>query len=226
MLGMGIGVGGTGGSGGVASSLTSSTANPASTGVIELAKTDQINWRNTTNTADEGLSITTASTNLPPDCLRFSGAGSIAPFFGNFNGLMARAGIVRLASNETINWNNNANSADVVGLSKTSGDVMSMPSLGANGGIAALTGTGACATFSGQVGGKWAGSAACASATAASTLTITPGTTAPNGWVCYVQDETTRANLFQQTSHSTTACTLTATSVTQNDVFVFTAIAF
>jgi hypothetical protein len=55
---------------------------------------------------------------------------------------------------------------------------------------------------------------------AASTLTITPGTTAPNGRVCYVQDQATRANLLQQTSNTTTSCTLTATSITQNDVFV------
>jgi hypothetical protein len=32
--------------------------------------------------------------------------------------------------------------------------------------------------------------------------------------------------LLQQTSHSATACTLTATSITANDVFVFSAIAF
>lgn len=94
------------------------------------------------------------------------------------------------------------------------------------GGTATLTGTGACATFSGQVGGSWAGSAQCTSATAASTLTIAPGTTAPHGWNCSVYDETTRANLFQQTSHSTTSCTLTATSVTQNDVFTFSALAY
>jgi len=94
------------------------------------------------------------------------------------------------------------------------------------GAAATLTGTGACATFSTQTGGSMAGRATCTAATAASTLTITPGTTAPNGWICYVQDQTTRANLLQQTSNTTTACTLTATSVTQNDVFVFTAIAF
>lgn len=91
---------------------------------------------------------------------------------------------------------------------------------------AALTGTGACATITTQTGGEWAGRATCTAATAASTLTITPGTTAPNGWVCAVQDQTTRANLLQQTSTTATACTLTATSITQNDVFVFTAIAF
>jgi hypothetical protein len=96
----------------------------------------------------------------------------------------------------------------------------------ASGTAAALTGTGACATFSNQVGGQWAGSAKCTAATAASTLTITFSNTAPNGWTCDVWDETTRANLFQQTAHATTSCTLTVTSVTQNDIFVFKAIAF
>ncbi len=91
---------------------------------------------------------------------------------------------------------------------------------------AVLTGTGACGTFSTQTGGSTAGRATCTAATAASTLTITPGITAPNGWVCYVQDQTTPANLFQQTSTTTTACTLTAASVLQNNVIVFTAIAF
>jgi hypothetical protein len=118
----------------------------------------------------------------------------------------------------------NDNAAFLERLTSTS-KTIKVP-LVAGGTAAALTGTGACATFSGQVGGKWAGSAACASATAASTLTITPGLTAPNGWICSVYDETTRANLFQQTSHSATACVLTATSVTQNDVFVFSAIAY
>jgi hypothetical protein len=91
---------------------------------------------------------------------------------------------------------------------------------------ATLTGTGACATITTQSGGAWAGSAKCTAATAASTLTITFATTMPNGYVCNVQDETTRANLFEQTSHSATTCVLTITSVTQNDVFVFSGIGF
>lgn len=94
------------------------------------------------------------------------------------------------------------------------------------GAAATLTGTGACATSGTQTGGSMAGRATCTAATAASTLTITPGTTAPNGWVCYAQDQTNRANLLQQTSNTATSCTLTATSVTQNDVIVFSAIAF
>jgi hypothetical protein len=96
----------------------------------------------------------------------------------------------------------------------------------AAGAAATLTGTGACATITTQSGGSWAGSAKCTGTTGASTLTIAPGTTAPNGWVCDVWDETTRANVFQQTSHSPTNCILTVTSVTQNDVFVFKTVAF
>lgn len=94
------------------------------------------------------------------------------------------------------------------------------------GAAAGLTGTGACATISTQTGGSMAGRATCTGTTGASTFTITPGTTAPNGWVCNVQDQTTRANLLQQTATVAASCTLTATSVTQNDVVVFTAIAF
>lgn len=107
----------------------------------------------------------------------------------------------------------------------SNGNVSSTPII-AGGAAAGLSGTGACATITTQSGGSWAGSAKCTGTTGASTLTITPGTTAAHGWVCDVQDETTRANLFQQTSHTTTTCVLTITSVTQNDVFVFTATAF
>jgi hypothetical protein len=103
---------------------------------------------------------------------------------------------------------------------------ISATGLQSQGTAAGLTGTGACATITTQTGGAWSGRATCTAATAASTLTITPGSTATNGWACHVQDQTNRANLFQQTSTTSTACTLTITSVTQNDVFVFTAFAF
>lgn len=131
------------------------------------------------------------------------------------------------AATNNIQLTGTATGARTQTLQDATGTVLlgSVPPVAA-GTAAALTGTGACATFSTQTGGSWAGRATCTAATAASTLTITPGTTAPNGWICYVQDQTTRANLFQQTSTTTGACTLTATSVTQNDVFVFTAIAF
>lgn len=113
----------------------------------------------------------------------------------------------------------NGTAADVSGTIKTA-------ALLSGGAAAGLTGTGACATINTQSGGSLAGTGKCTGVTAASTLTITPGTTAPTGWVCYVQDQTTRANLFQQTSNNQTTCVLTVTSVTQNDVFVFSAIAY
>lgn len=118
------------------------------------------------------------------------------------------------------------NGATDVQLKNTAGNLsISGPEL-ASGTAAGLTGTGACATITTQAGGSWAGTGKCTGTTGASTLIITPGTTAPNGWNCNVQDITTRANLFQQTADNTTTCTLTVTSVTQNDVFVFEATAF
>lgn len=129
--------------------------------------------------------------------------------------------------NDTINSLTYASaSIPWIGHWEQSGTTGYYGSLLSGGALAGLTGTGACATITTQSGGSWAGTAKCTGTTGASTLTITPGITAPNGWVCNVQDETTRANLFQQTSHSTAACVLTITSVTQNDVFVFDAIAF
>lgn len=92
--------------------------------------------------------------------------------------------------------------------------------------VPTVTGTGACATITTQVGGSWAGSFKCTGTTGASTVTITFATTQANGYSCVVQDETTRANLLQQTSHTATTCVLTATSVTQNDVMAFSAIGF
>jgi hypothetical protein len=89
-----------------------------------------------------------------------------------------------------------------------------------------LTGTGSCATFAQQVGGSWAGSFQCTAATAASTVTITFGVAAPHGWTCSAYDMSTRANLLQQTTFSQSACILTATSVTQNDFFTWSAVGF
>lgn len=89
---------------------------------------------------------------------------------------------------------------------------------------AAITGTGACITGSltTQLGGSWGGSIICGAGTAASTLTITPGYTAPHGWNCTgTKDETTPANVLNQTSHGTTFAILTAASITMNDVIIF-----
>jgi hypothetical protein len=99
------------------------------------------------------------------------------------------------------------------------------PGLISAGTAATLTGTGACATITTQTGGATVGRATCTGATAASTFTINTGITAANGWVCNVQDQTT-AQTSRQTSTATNSCTFTFTSVTANDVLVFTATGF
>ena len=95
----------------------------------------------------------------------------------------------------------------------------------AGGSAAGLSGTGSCGTISAQTGGAWSGSFRCTARTGASTVTITPGTTAPNGWSCSSSDETAGV-AGAQFGHSTTTCTIKFATVTQNDVVTFSANAF
>lgn len=83
------------------------------------------------------------------------------------------------------------------------------------------TGTGACATITTQKG-MWRGSFVCTGTTGASTATLTFPTAAPNGWNCAASDITHTA-VASQSAASTTACTLTFSSVTANDVISFNA---
>jgi hypothetical protein len=93
--------------------------------------------------------------------------------------------------------------------------------------LPALTGTGACLTadITTQVGGSWAGSAVCTNTTGASTLVITPGSTALHGWSCWANDLTTAANILRQSATATGSCTIAGT-VNANDVITFGAIAY
>jgi hypothetical protein len=101
-----------------------------------------------------------------------------------------------------------------------------IPSLISTGAAPTITGTGACLTNSTQVGGgDLAGKITCTAATAASTLTITFVKGAPSGYSCSLQDQTT-AQTMRQTSTTTTTCVWTFASVTQNDVMVWSAIAY
>ena len=101
---------------------------------------------------------------------------------------------------------------------------LSLPFLTASGSVPTLSGTGACSTTGTQKGGSWAGQFSCTGSTGASTVTITPGTTAPNGWVCSARDQTGEVTLTQ-TANSSTSCTLSGT-ITTNDILVFLAIAY
>jgi len=90
---------------------------------------------------------------------------------------------------------------------------------------AILSGTGACSSRSGQLGGSFAGQITCTSGTAASTLTISPGNTATNGWSCWASDLTTAANILRQSFVSTTVGTISGT-VNANDVITFGCIGY
>ena len=85
----------------------------------------------------------------------------------------------------------------------------------------AITGTGACASPTTVLGTIYYGSAVCPGTTGASTFIITPGPTALNGWNCQgTYDKTTYA-VPTALTYTTTACTVTFTSVTANDVISF-----
>lgn len=117
--------------------------------------------------------------------------------------------------NDNVNWKERLTST-----AKT----ITVP-LVAGGSTPTLSGTGACSTTGSQLGGKWAGSFACTGTTGAATVTITPSGTAPNGWFCTVFDRTA-GTIGPQTGSSTTTCTATFTTVTNNDVLTFQAVSF
>lgn len=236
-------IGGTTPSTVTATALISASPSPATSGIIRFANGDFVNAKSSVAGPDFNVIGSGGGAN---DLVVI---GPATPGFGVVieSGTLLGHGNTSFGPDQSISASNGFNlaltSSNGTGAGPhTGGSISLTPGTGNNGGAngtislaagpiatgtaAVLTGTGACATFSTQTGGSWAGRATCTAGTAASTLTITPGTTAPNGWICYVQDQTTRANLLQQTSNTTTACTLTAASVTQNDVFVFTAIAF
>jgi hypothetical protein len=82
--------------------------------------------------------------------------------------------------------------------------------------------TGTCTTAS-QVGGNIAGKFA--ATCVAQTVIMTFAATAPNGWNCNANDNTTPADTLKQTAFSTTSCTLTGTTVA-SDVITFNAVGF
>jgi hypothetical protein len=208
--------------------------NPARTGTIRLASSDTISWRNFANNGDISISKTGASSGtIPADTLFFVGGfGLDASFFGDNNGTQAASGSVRLGSTSLISWRNNANNADV-SLSKNASDNLVYSnglslggSLQSSGTSTVVTGTGACATITNTVGGPLAGSFKCTGVTGAASVTITFTLSTPLGWFCAANDLTTRANLLQQTGQTSTSCLFAATTVTQNDIFNFLAVAF
>lgn len=104
--------------------------------------------------------------------------------------------------------------------SRFTGAVQLASALVAVGTAPVLSGT--CATAS-QTGGATAGTftATCV----AQTVIITFAATAPNGWTCNANDQTTPADALKQTASSATSCTLTGTTAAL-DRISFNAVAF
>jgi len=93
-----------------------------------------------------------------------------------------------------------------------------------------LTGTGACATFSTQVGGGSLGRFTCTGTSGAATITMTFSGffTATNGWACDLRELTTPADPITPTvpGAPTTTCTASAAAIVSGDVIRFTAFPF
>jgi hypothetical protein len=98
--------------------------------------------------------------------------------------------------------------------------------LDAAGSVPTITGTGACATISTQLGGAWNFSFKCTGTTGASTITVTFLQSQTNGYHCEASDETTVADKPNQTSHTATTCVLTTTTTVSNDTILVNAFGF
>lgn len=106
--------------------IQSNTPNPALSGFIRMAFTDDIAWRNSTNTSDVLLSTSgAAANNVPSDCLVFSGNGYIGDFISNTLN-PAASGAIRLATGDAITIRNAANSADIVALQKNADETFTV----------------------------------------------------------------------------------------------------
>ena len=74
------------------------------------------------------------------------------------------------------------------------------------------------------LGGQFAGSFK-SGTSGTCTVTITPGSTAPNGWSCWSGDNTTTADTVKQTSYTTTTAVIAGTTVSA-DVITWGCVAF
>lgn len=117
----------SGGGGGLFSPLvTSRSTNPASSGYLRLARTDQVCWRNNGNTADVCMTVNAS------DQLVAGGTTGLlgGPFISNSSAAVPINGILRMAKTDTIKFRNNANSADITALSLDLSDIVQVGGTG------------------------------------------------------------------------------------------------
>jgi hypothetical protein len=115
----------------VAPTFISNSANVALTGVVELASTDAIKWRNNANGADIALQKTGATAGgIPADTLDASGFGAIegVALIGT-TANPAQSGLVRGANAQVlVAGRNAANGADINAVTVNSGNLVQLGS--------------------------------------------------------------------------------------------------
>lgn len=107
--------------------IKTETALPSVTGVLRLAHTDKVGWRNLANTADLPFGVSATG-----DTLEFNGYGLVddnsvqtlsnkkIPFITSNTASPATAGVLRLANTDAVEWRNAAGTADLaLGVSLT-----------------------------------------------------------------------------------------------------------
>lgn len=186
-------------------------------GVKNSAGVTELSLAGSATTGGLTVSPTTASSSTTTGAIVDSGGLGVAgaAFFGGAVKTSATTASTTTSTGAVIDAGGLgvAGAAYIGGLTSTAAVILS-------GTAPTLTGT---CTVNTQVGGNAAGSfhATCTS----QTVIITFANTAPNGWVCNAQDETTSADSMKQTAHNNTSCTLTGTTAA-NDNIVFSAVAF
>jgi hypothetical protein len=117
----------------ISSAFTSASANPSQSGILRLAATDAVRFRNTANSTDvNGLTKNNSDQVVIGDVngAITSAAGSAPMISGQFTDSVvfpAASGQVRLGSSSSICWRNVANSADIC-ITKNAADQLVVPS--------------------------------------------------------------------------------------------------
>jgi hypothetical protein len=178
-----------------------------------------------------------------PDCFLFQNAvsngtnpnvnfnvthsGTTNTAFFNFTGMTVKLGTsfnvdasgnTNIGSGIFLNPSNGAANVNSV-AARTAANPLSLSVPGAVG-SAGLSGC----SFSGQVGGTWAGKFASGTA-GTCTVVITPGITAGNGFSCWANDLTTTADKINQTATTTTTATIAGTTASA-DVITWGCVAY
>jgi hypothetical protein len=142
--------------GGIEGPFISQSSSPAASGILRLASSDAVNFRNNGNTGDiNGLSHNSddsvtvgGSAGAKTTSLAASSAVTapsvtattvISNDFNSASANTALAGIVRLANTDMIAWRNAANSADV-SITLNSSNQLSVPALAVSGLLASYNG--------------------------------------------------------------------------------------